>query len=73
MFCSSKQPLSKKNIWPASLKLMHLHLSHYSRNEMTNINMEGQRSNAGDEGETSESFGVPDCSIRSGDLDNEKT
>ena len=24
--------------------------------------MEGQRSNAGDEGETSESFGVPDCS-----------
>ena len=26
-----------------------------------------------DEGETSESFGVPDCSIRSGDLDNEKT
>ena len=27
----------------------------------------------GDKGETSESFGVPDCSIRSGDLDNEKT
>ena len=24
-----------------------------------------------DEGETSESFGVPLCSIRSGDLDNE--
>ena len=44
-----------------------------SRNGRTNINMEGQRSNAGDEGETSESFGVPDCSIRSGDLDNEKT
>ena len=40
---------------------------------LTNINMEGQRSNAGDEGETSERFGVPDCSIRSGDLDNEKT
>ena len=36
-------------------------------------NMEGQRSNAGDEGETSESVGVPDCSTRSGDLDNEKT
>ena len=35
--------------------------------------MKGQRSNAGDECETSESFGVPDCSIRSGDLDNEKT
>ena len=29
--------------------------------------------NAGDEGETSESFSVPDCSIRSGDMDNEKT
>ena len=28
---------------------------------------------AGDEGGTSESFGVPDCSIRNGDLDNEKT
>ena len=26
-----------------------------------------------DEGETSESFGVPDCSIRSGDLDDAKT
>ena len=35
--------------------------------------MEGQRSNAGDEGETSESVGVPDCSIRIGNLDNEKT
>ena len=44
-----------------------------SRNGRTNINMEGQRSNDGDEGETSESFGVPDCSLRSGDLDNEKT
>ena len=44
-----------------------------SRNGRNNINMEGQRSNAGDEGETNESFGVPDCSIRSGDLDNEKT
>ena len=44
-----------------------------SRNGRTNINMEGQRSMAGDEGETSESFGVPDCTIRSGDLDNEKT
>ena len=32
--------------------------------------MEGHRSNAGDEGE---SVGVPDCSIRCGDLDNEKT
>ena len=39
----------------------------------TNINMEGQRSNAGDEGETSESVGVSDCTVRSGDLDNEKT
>ena len=37
------------------------------------INMEGQRSNAGDEGETSDSFGVSDCTVRSGDLDNEKT
>ena len=35
--------------------------------------MEEQSSNAGDEGETSEIFGVPDYSIRSGDLDNEKT
>ena len=43
------------------------------RNGRTNINMEGQRSNTGDEGETSESFGVPDCTIWSGDLDNEKT
>ena len=41
-----------------------------SRNGRTNINMEGQRSN---EGETSERFGVPDCSLRSGDLDNERT
>ena len=41
-----------------------------SRNGRNNINMEGQRSNAGDEGER---FGVPDCSIPSGDLDNEKT
>ena len=31
------------------------------------------RSNTGDEGETSESFDVPDCTIWSGDLDNEKT
>ena len=30
-------------------------------NGRTNLNMEGQRSNVGDEGETSESFGVPDC------------
>ena len=44
-----------------------------SRNGRTNINMEGQGSNDGDEGETSESFGVPDCSLRSGDMDNEKT
>ena len=44
-----------------------------SRNGRTNINMEGQRSNTGDEGETSESVGVPDCTIRGGDLDNEKT
>ena len=43
------------------------------RNGRTNINMEGQRSSAGVEGETGERFGVPDCSIRSGDLDNEKT
>ena len=35
-----------------------------SRNWRTNINMEGQRSNAGDEGETCESFGVSDCTIR---------
>ena len=35
--------------------------------------MEGQRGNAVDEGETSESVGVPDCTIRSGDLDNKKT
>ena len=44
-----------------------------SRNGRTNTNMEGQRSNAGDEGETGESFGVSDCTVRSGDLDNEKT
>ena len=44
-----------------------------SRNGRTNINMEGQRSNAGDEGETSERFGVPDCTLLSGDLDNEET
>ena len=44
-----------------------------NRNGRTNINMEGQRSNDGDESETSERFGVPDCSLRSGDLDNEKT
>ena len=44
-----------------------------SRNGRSKINMEGQRSNGGDEGETSESFGVPDCTIRSGYLDNEKT
>ena len=44
-----------------------------SRNGRTNINMEGQRSNAGDEGETSDSFGVSDCTVQSGDLDNEKT
>ena len=44
-----------------------------SRNGRTNINMEGQMSNDGDEGETSESFCVPDCSLRSGDLDTEKT
>ena len=29
--------------------------------------------NAGDEGETSERFGVPDSTIWSGDLDSEKT
>ena len=44
-----------------------------SRNGRTNINMEGQRSNTGDEGEISERFGVPDCTIWSGDLDSEKT
>ena len=44
-----------------------------SRNGRTNIDMEGQRSNDGDESESSESFGVSDCSLRSGDLDNEKT
>ena len=40
---------------------------------MTNINIEGQMSNAGDEDETSESFGVSDYTVGSGDLDNEKT
>ena len=35
--------------------------------------MEGQRSNTGDEGETSKSVGVPDSTVQSGDLDNEKT
>ena len=40
---------------------------------LTSIIMEGQRSNTGDEGETSESFGVPYCTVWSGDLDNEKT
>ena len=44
-----------------------------SRNVRTNINMEGQMSNTGDEVETSESVGVSDCTVRSGDLDNEKT
>ena len=44
-----------------------------SRNGRTNINMEGQRSNTGDEGETSENLGIPDSTIWSGDLDNEKT
>ena len=44
-----------------------------SRNGRTNINMEEQRSNTGDEGETSEGVGVSDCTVRSGDLDNEKT
>ena len=44
-----------------------------SRNGRTDINIEGQRSNPGDEGETSERFGVPDCSIRSRYLDNENT
>ena len=34
-----------------------------SSNGRTSINMEGQRSNAGDEDETSESCGVLDCSI----------
>ena len=32
----------------------------------TNINMEGQMSNTGDEGETNESFGVPDSTILGG-------
>ena len=36
-----------------------------SRNGRTNITMEGQRSNDGDEGETSECFGVPDCCLQS--------
>ena len=35
--------------------------------------MEGQRSNDVGEGETSDSFGVPDCSLRREDLDNERT
>ena len=34
-----------------------------SPNGRTNINMEGQRRNAGDEGETSESVGVPDVIV----------
>ena len=47
----------------------------YGKSRTSIIIMEGQRSNDGDESETSESFGVPDCSLtlRSGDLDNEKT
>ena len=44
-----------------------------SHNGRTNINMDGQGSNDGDEGETSERFGVTDCSLRSGNLANEKT
>ena len=44
-----------------------------SRSGRTNINMEGQRSNAGDEGGTREGFGVPDSTIRGRDLDNEIT
>ena len=44
-----------------------------SRNGRTYIDTAGQRNNACDEGETSESVGVPDCSIRSGELDNETT
>ena len=44
-----------------------------SRNGRTNINLEGQINNAGDEGETRESFCVPDSTIWNGDLDNEKT
>ena len=57
------------------LKLCHMHHHCYgkSRNGRTNINMEGQRNNIGYEDETSESFGVSDCNVRSGDLDNEKT
>ena len=43
------------------------------RTGRTNINVEGQRSNARDEGEASESVGVPDSTIRSGYMDNEKT
>ena len=35
--------------------------------------MEGQLSNAEDEGETIGRFGVSDCTVRSGYLDNEKT
>ena len=34
-----------------------------SHNGRTNINMEGQRRNAGDEGETSERVGVRDSTI----------
>ena len=44
-----------------------------SRKGRTNINLEEQRNTAGYEGETSESVGVPDSTIWSGDLDNEKT
>ena len=62
----TKDGLCEKEVW----KIIAMEKS---RNGRTNNNMEGQRSNAGDEGETSESFGVPDCSIRSGDFDNEKT
>ena len=44
-----------------------------TRNGRTNINMEGQRSNAGDEGETSKRFWYSRLFYTDGDLDNEKT
>ena len=63
-----------RRIWYSVGKSGVLGITEYRQGRpLTNINMEGQRSIDGDESETSESFGVPDCSLRSGDLDTEKT
>ena len=40
---------------------------------LTSIWKDREMSNTGDEGETSERFGVPDSTIWIGDLNNEKT